>query len=542
VRTFTAGLVIAALLTGGLGTPAEAAAPVPATQPYLPSQETPLGFNGDARLAVVGDRVLVADPEGGRILVLAPNGSTVATIANQSWASSMTPSADGSKVYVTLTGAAAISVIDLATGTEQSRIPVDVCPRSAAISSGRLFYTFGCSSYDIGVASVDPEAPAAPVRALTGNYSPALRATSTHLAVSTTGIAPTLSSYATSADGSVLPAATVPGTYNDVYDLTLSADGSRLLVAAGSPSNQVTALSFPGLQPTAAYPGAAWAKAVAISPDGSHVAVGTDAADTVRMYDAASETMLWHRYAVDGRTWDTWDEEHRSVASGALAFSADGNTLYAVTTGNGQTRLFRSATTVSGTRTYLSLDSIYGRPILAKVTVQGADTGVVAFALRFDGSVSPMGTAPLMNGSATKTLTVKWAGELIAYYVGDLAHTPSASPYVDFKSPSRVTLTMNGPHTTAKGVARYASFEDVRVKVKLEPTLRDKDLVVTLWKWRKGKWREQGTEQLRTNKKSRVVIVFGRHVGGRLCFTTWWAGDANQAGTGTVGPPFTMAA
>lgn len=548
----TAGALSVALIWAGLlGTPARAEpAADPAATPYFPAvHETPLGFGHKTDLVVAGDRLFVTDVLGGRLLVLREDGSQIAALQPFQSPRSMVVSPDGGLVYLAGHDAGAIVAVDVATADVVSRYEVGGCPEGVAISSGRLFFSYGCSTGQAKVGSIDPAAPGPPVVASSGYVTPPkIRGTAGTLVVSGRLGSNVLSSFATASDGSVTPTAVAPIELGLAYvgDMELSADGSRLLVAAGAPS-QATALTVPELAPAGTYPGALGeATAVAMSPDGTRVLLGgTDGASALRLFDATSRSLLWHRYAVLGRFnyGDGWAYADRLISSPAVAFSSDGMTVYALTSesNGGGVSLFRSPLTFTSTRTYLGLDATYGRPVIGSATVNGATSGSAQFASREEEDYRSLGSAPLVNGTATKTLALKTPGEIEAYYVGDYTHAPSVSPRTVFRPATRVSIAMVGTNSVRKHVHKYATYADVRARIRLEPGDDARLLHTALWKWRKGKWRLQGTSKLRTDGKGKLVLVLSRPAKGKLCFTAWYPGDSKHAESGASGAAFTMA-
>jgi len=90
------------------------------------------------------------------------DGALVATIADEVGATGLAVSADGNTLYVALTQADAVSVVDLATLTERRRIPTGKasCPTWLATAAGRLWVSYGCSYSPAAVAALDPTLPA----------------------------------------------------------------------------------------------------------------------------------------------------------------------------------------------------------------------------------------------------------------------------------------------------------------------------------------------------------------------------------------------
>lgn len=547
------GAVVLAVLGAGVGTidPAGAAT-APAAVPYFAASETPLDVSG-SRLTVAGSRLFVTDFAQDRVLVLDEQGNAISTITNQGGPATAVVSPDGSKVYLALEKANAISVLDVASASEVARIPVGPCPSSLAWSSDRLFYSYGCDYKNPGVASVDPAAPAAPVPALTGfQWPPRLAGTGNTLLVTGGTSVPTVSSFTTAAGGSAAPVAVSPVSVGvtATSDLVVTPNGDRVLVGAESP-DAVFALSLPDLSPLGSYPtpnqSRSMSTSIAVSPDGSRLLVGaTDGGSSIRLFDTSSHNLIWQRYAgAEGRNYfsDGWLYANRLVFLGGTAFSPDGSTVYALTQeSNGRNpALFRSPVLPSATGVSMELNAPYGKPATAQATVGGGGTGVVQFWLRHDYEVQSLGSAPIVNGVATRQINPREVGELEAVYTGDRSHFPSASVRLPFKPATGLAIKMGGSGKSIRGgVTTYGSYSDIRVKIQLQPKTGGKPVYVTLWKWRKGKWRDQGYQQLKTDGTGAVKIQFRQHVGGKLCFTAWHPGDAKHAESGVSGPSFSM--
>jgi FlaG/FlaF family flagellin (archaellin) len=248
---------------------------------------------------------------------------------------------------------------------------------------------------------------------------------------------------------------------------------------------------------------------------------------------------------VPNRYYDDWAHGGR-VVTGGVAFSPDGSTVYALTSesdGRG-VALFRAPVTLSATKTTLSAKALYKKPAIVTATVVGGGTGRVGFYLRARNRLLSLGVAPVVNGVATRAVAVSQAGTLEAAYFGDLTHIPSASAQVPFKPASQLTVKMSGASKIvhrAETVYNYASYRDVRVTILLDPKTGGKTVYVTLWKFRKDKWRDQGYTKYKTDTYGKVKLVFREHLGGKLSFTAWYAGDSGHAETGAAGPAFAMA-
>jgi hypothetical protein len=148
------------------------------------SYDQPLVVVNSTTLLDKGFSDLVVSTTTGRVLISGGQGSTTLTVAGldgqvsgsipgQAGAAGLTLSRDGGTAYAALDDAGAISVIDVATGTERARyvIGADTCPYDVALAGGKLWFSYGC--YELQPAqlgSVDLADPAAPMTLGLGGY------------------------------------------------------------------------------------------------------------------------------------------------------------------------------------------------------------------------------------------------------------------------------------------------------------------------------------------------------------------------------------
>ncbi|MGW5669327.1 hypothetical protein [Micromonospora sp. NPDC003776] len=276
------------------------------------------------------------------------SGDTQRTIPNLPGASGMALSPDGSKLYVALIEAGAVAAIDTTTLTETHRYSMGAgtCPEWLAPAGGKIYVGYGCQSGKGKLGSIDVRGPA-PVVALdlplggTDYYysAPFLRSSPAK---------PGLLLLLERASGSVtLPGrpilydvssgtpsriASVPlEACGRLQDAALTADGGKAVLACSyvdDPESEYNlvgtehlAFSTTDLSPAGTYPSGTWPYAVATSPDGAFVMLGSSETDSI------------HVRRTDGTPVRRYDlPAGHNVERQGLAVSADSRTLYAVTT------------------------------------------------------------------------------------------------------------------------------------------------------------------------------------------------------------------
>lgn len=544
VSSAVLGAVAAGVLGGGVApTAASAATPdAPPARPYDAGRDVSLGTDGAATLLVVGERIFVADVSRDRVLVLNRSGATTATIVGQAGAASLTASPDGSKVFVALREANAISAIDVATATESSRWSVEACPTETAFSSGRLFYSYGCSS-GFGVASVDPASTAGPVSTLLSLAAkPKLAGTATHLVIANESGMGRVLAFASNPDGSATQVASSDIEFSEVRDLAVSPDGTRVAVAAAFPGAR--SLSLPSLAFADYYVGDD-PRAVAYSPDGTRLFVGGGYGSTVRMYDEASGIMQWQQYsAYSSPEKAGWGRYNLEVLPAAVGFAADGSSVYALTADSEKdgVRLFRSNTSLVAPTVSIAVKTKYNRATQVTVSVPGVTSGTVRLHHTYAGMTGWSGRLDVTNGVARKTLPADAYGRLDVIYLGDAGHMASEITTAYYKRASRVSIAMAGTKTVGKnGITRYATHKDVTARFAIQPKLSRQVLYVNLWTWRKGKWVTDGYTEYRLDNNGELVLVFKERVPGKLSFTAFYKGNARYGESGRTGTVFTIA-
>ncbi|MFI6798436.1 hypothetical protein [Streptosporangium canum] len=286
------------------------------------------GVTKGGDVAAGGGRVFVAADN--QIVVADAQGALTGAVTGLSGALGLAMAPDGTRLYAALSGSNEVAEIDTAALTITRRIDLAAypCPSNLSLSGDRLWVGYGCRfTAGGGVLSLDLSATAPePVTVGVGTYSaPLVAAAGNTLVVGETDINPSdLMVY----DVSVTPA-TLRGeidghTYNQGFlnDLAITPDGSMVISVFGSPyqydgwdTTSLTKIRTYGAEPTFdGYP-----NAVALSPDGSHVAGGRSPAlgAGVALYDTVTAAKTY-----------TNDSSVGEPVAGSLTFS--GNDLFSV--------------------------------------------------------------------------------------------------------------------------------------------------------------------------------------------------------------------
>lgn len=268
------------------------------------------------------------------ILVTNYAGQTVATIPNETGATGLALSSDGSTVYAALQGANAISAISTSTLAETTRYATGTGtdPTYVAYTSGKIWFGYGAAAQG-GIGSIDPSTSPATVTlnavnaAINAWYAaPMLSATSGgELVAGEPGQSPIqLASWnVSSGTATVLAPSEDIETASNLNSMAITPDGTDVVVASGYPYYQqiyqVSDLSAAGSYPTTFYP-----EAVSIASDGT-VAAGTGIGNNeVFIFSPGASTPL--NTFTFGDNW---------LASDGVAITPDASELFAVTLAGG---------------------------------------------------------------------------------------------------------------------------------------------------------------------------------------------------------------
>lgn len=259
------------------------------------------------------------------------SGDVEKTIPHQFGASGMVLSADGATLYVALAAGDAISAIDTATLTEKARYTVgpQTCPTHLARTDRYVWFGYGCDSVWNGRIGRLDTAATPPAVALDqqgeARFQRAPFVTST-----TDADGPVLAgqlelsqasvhAFSVDAAGALVPGASGGGVGSNLTDLSLTPDGSVFYAAAGS-RDQVDGFATADLSRRGGYATGSYPNAVAVSPDGRHLAAGVHTTgDDVSVFPIGG-TRPVDTFSLGG-----------TLSPRGLAWSADRRRLFAVT-------------------------------------------------------------------------------------------------------------------------------------------------------------------------------------------------------------------
>ena len=323
----SAALIAAAtLLPVAQGVAADLSSPVTAPPTTVPGQLATDSFGGiivdsaHHHLFILGsigsDALLVTDDAGNTVTNIPMADAADAVLSN-------------GYLYVADEFGYDIAVIDTSTLEIVKRISTQPqgCPDSVTIVADRyLVYTTGCRIWtNQKLVVVDLDSANGPsVLALDTQFvQPIVRAipNSTRVVV--------VNKYGNSAavvdvGGTPSIVAFSPALSNDCFileDVAVSPDGTSVLPACLFPAG-TDAFSSDGLMPGDSYPTPGWSEAIAFSAEGNLLAVGTLSSVELYTFGAAGNKVAT---PIDLGA-------NNDINEGGLAFSADGKTLFAVTT------------------------------------------------------------------------------------------------------------------------------------------------------------------------------------------------------------------
>lgn len=275
------------------------------------------GVTSASDLAVGGGHVFVAAND--RIVVADTQGTPTSAITGLSGAVGLTTTPDGTSLYAALCGSREVIEIDTASLTITRRFDLSAypCPSHPWLAGSQLWVGYGdFGQWDGGILNLDLSTPdPTPARVQHPFYyaAPIVVAAGPVLAAGSPGIEPAPIDVYDVIGSTATFRATIDGLANNLAflnDMAITPDGSTLLAVPSGPSF-VTAWDTTSLTAVRTYPiSGGSAVALAISPDGAHVAVTTQFGASVSTYDAAT-----------GAALNTASPASSQPRSGALAFS-----------------------------------------------------------------------------------------------------------------------------------------------------------------------------------------------------------------------------
>ncbi|MEV7803272.1 hypothetical protein AB0O28_10040 [Microbispora sp. NPDC088329] len=279
-------------LTALCGTMVVAAGLLTATGPAASAADrlTELPFSGVSGMAADGDRVFLSAE--GRIRIADARGTLTDAPIDLSGTDNLAITPDGTRLYATLSDPAAVVEIDTADFTVLRRIDLSAysCLGKPSLAGDHMWVAYWCGWGDKGgVLGLDLSAAAPePAGIAEGVYyaTPRVAAGGSTLVVGAPGAGTT--------DLMVYDVSTTPGTLRgtiariwQMRDLTVTPDGSMVIVPVEDGYNgwDTTSLTKVRTYAAAKTPGT-YPNAVAVSPDGEHLAGGFGSG--VMLYDTAS--------------------------------------------------------------------------------------------------------------------------------------------------------------------------------------------------------------------------------------------------------------
>lgn len=472
------------------------------------------------------DHVFISQGASGAIVVTDLAGSVVTTVAGTTGAAGMTLSPDGAELWAAAPSSHAVLAVDTSTlAVTPYATASDVCPESAAVASGLVWFGSICDTGTNGqIGALDPSDSS--VTMFAQGYVPRVYASpaqpDTLISYGAYRLPATLYRYTTGAGAT--PTLTLSASHyafgSGAEDAAFTPDGSQIVVVSGQESDhwhQVFNLSDLSIADWYGASGTAWPSAVAINPDGV-VAAGYDWHPDVLMFLPGSATPLASYDLVTGSA---------GVAAGGLAFSSDN--LYAVTNDR-QLHIVPTptvtATTDRSTYDFGATATVVGRLAVAsstlELTISAQEVGGTDHELVVGDAVGGQ-IATTMRVQRTTTFTVTWAGD-------DSHHSASTSTTV------RVRAAVSNKLTGATGHrGRFATFPtrgSATVQALVKPSHAGDCVRFRVEAHLSGRWKPQTTSACMTlnaqSKRTAKIKATAALRGKDLRVQTLWGGDAEN--------------
>jgi hypothetical protein len=236
---------------------------------------------GDMLVDGLHQRIFLSDPGSAKVVAVGYDGKLLGTVSNLSGVQGLALSADETQLYAAAPNADVIAAIDPATVTETARYTTgtDTDPTYLAVAGGKIWFGYGPDAHGgLGSLDLSGDSPVVSLDQDPGGdwYGPPMLATTAASSGMVAAGDPETSSgqlkiFDVSGGSAVTTAEKRVGN-GIMRDLSLSADGSRLLTVEGG--SIVTSWQTSDLTPSTSYPVTDWANSVAMAPDG-RVAVST---------------------------------------------------------------------------------------------------------------------------------------------------------------------------------------------------------------------------------------------------------------------------
>ncbi|SEQ01249.1 YncE family protein [Microlunatus flavus] len=484
-----------------------------------------LGVHQPRSMVFAHDHLFLSGDD--EVLVLDGDGTVRGTLDGLAGAAGEVVSADAGTVYVALRGAAQVAAVDTTTLAVR-RFATDPCPTDVALVGDRLFYSAGCDAGAGHIASVDAVTGGAPAASGVSTFfygPPVLAAGGSTLVAGVPAQSPAVT-YAYDVSGATLTKvgeSDISGS--NLQDLAVSPDGETVYVSSGYP---YVLRSFARDLQTArtTYETGAYSSGVALSPDGSRVAVGRNNEESNLLVFAHGTADL----LVSGSANPTPASTEPAAVPGTLAFSADGRRVYALVgdAWDGPVWLTSASVQEPTTLTLGKVTSPSGRTgtLRASAALAEPRAGVpVTFTLERQGERDVTVVVKTdAKGVASLSRKVTSGGRLSAAYAGDDTHQPSSTAKASWTVSSKTTATLHGKHTTKHHKLRYTKASRVVLDVAVDPSTAEV-VHVQLQRRSGGHWKteDQSDEQLDQGRLTLQLDTARKHKD--LRFVVAFAGD-----------------
>ncbi|MEU4704607.1 WD40 repeat domain-containing protein [Nonomuraea dietziae] len=278
-----------------------------------------LGSDHGADVVTGNDKIFVSAND--RIVVADAQGALKGTITDLPSVRGLAITPDGTRLYAALRDSKQVAEIDTGSLAITRRIDLTayLCPSNLALSGGRLYVGYGCSSQnDGGVVSLDVSATRPePLQIATRLYeAPLIAAAGQKLIVGITGLSPgDFRVYDLSGADATLRGVISGHTHglSNLMDIAISPDGSTAFSAFGSPhrfdawdTTNLTLVRSYGVETT--VPG--YSRAITLSPDGAFVVGGRSTDTSLTVFDTAT-----------GEKTFTYENPDVEIVAGSLIFT-----------------------------------------------------------------------------------------------------------------------------------------------------------------------------------------------------------------------------
>ena len=465
------------------------------------------------------------------VVVLDFQGNIITTIGNQNGAAGLVLDETSSTLYVALRGSREISRISTTSLTELGRFSVAPAapPRALALAAGRLWIS-GCGD-ESDFASITPAGE--DLRHHDGACL-LLAASPTDPGVLTAGQlgGSSVTVYdVTGAEPTKTVSGPLPGDFGygggNLQDLAVSADGLRVLPAAGFPYFH-QALSMTDLARVAKYDSSAYPNAVAVSPDGRYVAggvydyYGTD----VYIFPAGSQTASrTHAFGFD------------SLYVGGLAFSPNGRKVFAIFGASDSAPRFHvlsnrvlTALTLAAPKTTLT----HGQSVTITARLTPLEAGsqqVSIYATPYGGTKTLVKRGRVDSAGVLRaTVKPKKKTTYTATFNGDVAHEAATAKALVVAVRVIARTALAGGYGTSGRDRLYRLGQAVQQTGTVEPNHSGKSLRFVAQRRVNGAWKTIATARFRIGRSGSATAFFNAASRGSYRSRNEFAGDADHVG------------